>query len=81
MPQKPDLSDLEREVMDVIWTRSSATAAEVQNALASKRALKDSTVRTVLTRLEEKGYARHEVDGRTFVYFGIEQPGSVAARA
>jgi predicted transcriptional regulator len=32
-------------------------------------------------RLEEKGYVRHEVDGRTFVYSCLEPPGSIAARA
>jgi len=43
--------------------------------------LKDSTVRTVLRRLEEKGYLSHEVDGRTFVYRATQQRRSVAARA
>ena len=46
-----------------------------------KRALRDSTIRTVLTRLEEKGYVRHEVNGRTFIYASVEPPSSVAVRA
>jgi BlaI family transcriptional regulator, penicillinase repressor len=67
--------------MNIIWSRGAATAATVQKALAAERPLKDSTIRTVLMRLEEKGYVQHEVDGRTFVYSCVEPPGSVAARA
>jgi predicted transcriptional regulator len=43
--------------------------------------MKESTVRTILKRLEEKGYAGHIVDGRTNVYNGTDEPGNVAARA
>jgi predicted transcriptional regulator len=67
--------------MNIIWSRGSATAANVQKVLAAERPLKDSTIRTVLMRLEEKGYVQHEVDGRTFVYSCVEPAGSVAARA
>jgi predicted transcriptional regulator len=67
--------------MNIIWSRGSATAANVQKILAAERPLKDSTIRTVLMRLEDKGYVQHEVDGRTFVYSCVEPPGSVAARA
>ncbi len=78
---KPALSDLERTVMGVIWERGTATASDIQEALALERPLKDSTIRTVLTRLEDKGYARHSVEGRTFRYSGIEQQRNVAVRA
>ena len=43
--------------------------------------MKESTVRTVLTRLEEKGYLKHHVEGRTNVYAGVEAPQNVAAKA
>jgi predicted transcriptional regulator len=55
--------------------------AEIQQSLGDKRPLKDSTIRTVLMRLEEKGYVHHEVAGRTFVYSSVETAGSIAARA
>ncbi len=67
--------------MKIIWSRGTATASDVQKALSEERPLKDSTIRTVLMRLEEKGYVQHEVSGRTFVYSCLEAPGSVAARA
>jgi predicted transcriptional regulator len=79
MPLKEPVSDLERALLHVIWSRGAAT--EVQQALAAERPLKDSTIRTVLLRLEEKGYVHHEVRGRTFVYSCTEAPGSLAARA
>jgi predicted transcriptional regulator len=43
--------------------------------------MKESTARTMLKRLEEKGYVKHRVDGRTNVYSGIDAPQSVAAKA
>jgi predicted transcriptional regulator len=43
--------------------------------------LKDSTIRTILRRLEEKGYVTHRAEGRTYVYTGAEPPQDVAAGA
>src|ERR1700693_5641515 len=79
-PRKP-LSELEHLVMDVIWKRSPATAEDVRDALAARHPMKDSTARTVLKRLEEKGYLAHRVEGRTNVYSGLTAPQNVAVRA
>ncbi len=81
MALKPPLSELEKAVMDVVWERGTASAGDIRQALFLERPLKDSTIRTVLGRLEDKGYLQHEVQGRTFVYSGIEQPRNVAVRA
>src|SRR5438445_5334240 len=78
--RKP-LSALEHLVMDVVWTRNACTSEEVRTALAERHPMKESTARTMLKRLEEKGYVRHRVDGRTNVYSGVEAPRNVAARA
>jgi BlaI family penicillinase repressor len=75
----PELGDLEREVMQLVWAQEPVTAETVREGLSRK--LKESTVRTVLRRLEEKGYTRHTVDGRTYVYHAAEQRGRVAAKA
>jgi predicted transcriptional regulator len=75
----PDLGDLEREVMQLIWANGSLTAEFVRKRLA--RRLKESTVRTVLRRLEEKGYVNHAVEGRTYVYEATHPRGKVAAKA
>ena len=67
--------------MDYLWSHGSTTAEACREALASTRPMKDSTVRTVFRRLEEKGYVTHEVDGRTFVYKASDQRQNVAVRA
>ena len=66
--EKPALSPLENTVMRVLWERRTATADGVRIALSAEQSLKDSTVRTILRRLEAKGYATHTSDGRTYVY-------------
>jgi BlaI family transcriptional regulator, penicillinase repressor len=75
----PDLGELEQAVMQIVWERGPVTAEAVRELLPRK--LKESTVRTVLRRLQEKGYVTHAVDGRTYVFQAIEARGHVAARA
>ena len=75
----PDLGELEREVMQFVWANGPVTAEKVRENLP--RPLKESTVRTVLRRLEDKGYVTHTVDGRTFHFIAAENRGAVAAKA
>ena len=62
----PPLGDLEHEVASILWAEGEMTAVEVRGRIA--RELKDATIRTVLRRLEEKGYVEHTVAAGTFVY-------------
>src|SRR5215470_1025174 len=80
-PPHKSLSELEHQIMEILWAHGPATSDQVRTALAAKRPLKDSTIRTILRRLQEKGYVRHKVDGRTFIYSGVEQPRNLAVRA
>lgn len=75
----PDLSELEREVMQLIWAAGQTTAEAVREELP--RRLKESTVRTVLRRLEDKGYVVHTVEGRTYVFQATRARRQVAASA
>ena len=75
----PDLGELEQAVMQLIWAGTAATAEAVREQLP--RRLKESTVRSVLRRLEQKGYVTHTVDGRTYVFRATKARGQVAARA
>jgi predicted transcriptional regulator len=75
----PDLGELEREVMQFVWAEGPISAESVRENL--QRPLKDSTVRTVLRRLEDKGYVTHTVEGRTFLFAAAEQRSAVAAKA
>lgn len=78
--RKP-LSHLEHLVMEAVWRRKFATSEDVRLDLAERHPMKESTARTILKRLEEKGYVDHSVDGRTNVYRGIDAPQNVAAKA
>jgi BlaI family transcriptional regulator, penicillinase repressor len=75
------LGELERLVMDYVWSHGPSTAEACREALAGQWPMKDSTVRTILRRLEEKGYLVHQVQGRTFVYRAAAERRHVAARA
>ena len=75
------LSVLEHVVMDFVWSHGPASSEQVRVGLSARRPMKDPTVRTILRRLEQKGYATHRVDGRTYIYTGTERPQNVAARA
>jgi BlaI family transcriptional regulator, penicillinase repressor len=75
----PDLGDLELETMQLIWAEGPMTAEAVRELLPRK--LKESTVRTVLRRLEDKGYLSHTVDQRTFTFQATEARQRVAAKA
>jgi predicted transcriptional regulator len=43
--------------------------------------MKDATARTILRRLEEKGYVAHREEGRTYIYSGVERQESVGMRS
>ena len=75
------LSSLESEVMQVVWQLGSAKADEIRLELKSTHNLKDSTVRTLLRRLEQKEVLEHTVEGRAFVYRPKVQARSFAAKA
>jgi BlaI family penicillinase repressor len=75
------LSNLEHQLMEILWKSGPGTAEQIRVALAPRHAVKDSTIRTVLGRLEEKGYVDHKIEGKAFVYSGIEKPRNVAVRA
>jgi predicted transcriptional regulator len=75
----PDLGVLERQVMQLVWAHAPITAELVRERL--DRRLKESTVRTVLRRLEEKGFVTHSTEGRTYIFRPTEERQSVAAKA
>lgn len=60
------LTRRERQIMDVLFQRGTATVAEVLESLADPPSY--SSVRTLLGVLEEKGFVRHSEDGPRYVY-------------
>jgi len=61
-----DLSRRERQILDILYQRGQATAADVQNALPEPPSY--SAVRALLRILEDKGHVRHQQDGPRYVY-------------
>jgi len=78
---RPALSDLEHQVMQAVWAAGPCTVETVHQAVSRQRDLKEVTIRTVLRRLEQKGYVQHEVEGRAYIYRAMEASRSLAARA
>ena len=57
--------------MEIVWQRNEVSAREVRielNETDQHRQLSRSTVRTLMDRMEEKGWLKHRLDGRTFLY-------------
>jgi predicted transcriptional regulator len=76
------LGELEQTILRMVWQQRQVTADQIREQLDSAgRVLKESTVRTVLRRLEEKGYLAHTVEQRTYLYRAAEDGRSVAGRA
>ncbi|MGQ2943450.1 MAG: BlaI/MecI/CopY family transcriptional regulator [Blastomonas fulva] len=65
------ISDAEHAVMEVLWQRSPLTAADVAEALADARDWTLQTVKTLLSRLANKGAVSYEQDGRRYLYSPI----------
>jgi BlaI family transcriptional regulator, penicillinase repressor len=75
------LTELESQVMRAVWDAGPCTVEAVHQKVSQSRSLKETTVRTLLRRLEHKGYLTHKEDGRAYVYHAVEPARSLAARA
>ncbi len=80
MKRKP-LTELQQAILDFVWSSGTVTAEQTREAIASKHPLKESSVRTLLGRLESYGYLTHTVEGKTFVYRATTPRRSIAASA
>lgn len=75
------LGEVEQMVMDYVWAHGPCSAESCRESLAATRPMKESTVRTILRRLEQKGFVTHVVEGRTYIYRAAEGRQNVAVRA
>jgi BlaI family penicillinase repressor len=75
------LGRAEQLVLEQLWAHGPISAEDCRARLKTAWPMKESTLRTVLRRLEAKGYASHEQEGRAFLYRALEPKGSVATRA
>src|SRR5258707_9092136 len=81
MRVRQPLTDLENEVMQAVWDGGTCTVEAAHRIVSRKRNLKETSVRTLLRRLEQKGYLKHDSDGRAYVYRAVEPARNLAARA
>ena len=68
MPEFHQLTDLQIAVMRVLWERGEASVAEIWEALRPERGLAQTTVATLLSRLEKRGVVSHRSRARQFLY-------------
>ena len=62
------ITKAEFEIMDVLWTKAPLAASDVAELLSEHVSWSLKTVKTLLSRLTEKGVIAHEPDGRRFLY-------------
>jgi predicted transcriptional regulator len=62
------LTDLQLAIVRLLWSRGECTVVDVQDGLMPERPLAQTTVATLLTRLEKRGVVSHRVVGRQFIY-------------
>ena len=75
------LGEVEQIVMEYVWAHGPCSAESCREALVATRPMKESTVRTILRRLEQKGFVAHTIEGRTYIYRAAEARQNVALRA
>ena len=80
-PVRSPLTELENQVMRAVWDAGPCTVEAVHQTVSRIRVLKEATIRTLLRRLEQKGYLKHEEKARAYVYQAVEPARSMAARA
>ncbi len=66
--KRPAMSPAETEILRLVWESKQATVQQVYDALPADRKVTYLTVATLLRRLEKKGYIKHRICGKAFVY-------------
>jgi predicted transcriptional regulator len=75
------LTALQQAILDYLWGHGPLTAEAIRAGLERKHPLKDSSMRTLLRRLEARGLLTHRTEGKAFVYDATVPPQQVAAGA
>jgi BlaI family transcriptional regulator, penicillinase repressor len=75
----PRLTPRELDVMSILWRHESGTVTEVRRHLSDRLAY--TTVLWALQTLEEKGFVRHEKEGRAYRYYPVMEAGDAGGGA
>jgi len=73
------LTDLELEVMHVVWELGCGTVRQVHRVLGKRREIAYTTAMTMMNILEEKGYLQRSKEGRAYVYEPVRPKSEVIA--
>jgi predicted transcriptional regulator len=68
MPEKVVPTERELDILKVLWDRGEATVRDVYEELRERLPIVQNTVQALMRTMEEKGLARHRLEGRTFIY-------------
>lgn len=63
-----DLGDLQKAVMEIVWTLGEASVNQVREKLGRRRKLAYTTVLSVMQKLDKSGWLTHREEGRAYVY-------------
>ncbi len=77
----PALSPSETEILRLVWQIGQATVQDVCDKLPARRRIAYATVQTLLRRLENKGYLKHDVRGKAHVFFPAVKRENVIKRS
>jgi len=75
------LTELQQAILDYLWAKGPLSAEAVREGLQRKYPLKDSSMRTLLRRLEARGLLSHRTEGKVFIYEAAQPAQQVAASA
>jgi BlaI family penicillinase repressor len=75
------LTELQQAILDFVWANGPSSSEAIREGLSEKHPLKDSSMRTLLRRLEARGLLRHRVEGKVFLYEAGVPAQQVAAGA
>jgi len=68
MPERHELTELQLAILRLLWERGEATVADIWEALYAERGLAQTTVATLVTRLQRRGIVARRTRDRQFVY-------------
>jgi len=68
MPDRHELTELQLAILRLLWERGEASVAELWEALYTERGLAQTTVATLVTRLQRRGIVARRTRDRQFVY-------------
>ena len=71
------LTELQLAMMKVLWGRGEVSVLDLHDAMRAERKIAQSTVATLLTRMEKKGLVTHRQDGRQYLYRALVSEGQV----